>query len=307
MLCELQNPWHLGRWSGRWSEGSAELLSRRGHRQLRHKPESERCRPFWMSIQDFCQHFTHIVAAKLFPAFWHSCAVTCSNERPSYPLLSTPASTEAVFVLSQPDRRWAKDQEYSGAIGLKVYRCRIVALPQHAVGARQNVSSPFTNLELVAEKELTKARTVMVEIPRLEPDCLYLVAPEMEGPVAFAASLRALAARAPRFRELSAPESSYFLQAQPSAPRATDADSFSSEDSAELSEANDIEGAPPRDPMRQGAAEGGVVGGGGGGILGSWPGGQWQDWAGEGDDGEATKLPSFLKACMASGCFANGC
>jgi len=283
MLCELHNPWHQGEWNGRWGPHSRELLSRRGTRQLEPTPDS--CRPFWMSIQDFTQHFTDIVEARQVPGFWQSASVTCSSERPSYPLVSVSSSTQAVFAVTQPDRRWSQREGYDCALGLRLYRCRIIAPPQNAVGVRQNVSSPFTNLELLAERPPAKVRSIFVEVARLEPDCLYIATVDMEDQPLSCATLRVLTASAPRFRELFAPESSYFLQAQPNAPQAVDNDSFSSQGSVEYGAA----GVSPsrRDPMRLAEAK----------AIHGKASGTWKEWA---EDEDAIHLPAFLKACIAS-------
>lgn len=251
-------------------------------RQLEPRPDS--CRPFWMSIQDFTQHFTDIIEARQVPAFWQSASVTCSSERPSYPLVSVSSSTQAIFAVTQPDRRWSQRQGYECAIGLRLYRCRIIAPPQNAVGVRQNVSSPFTNLELLAERPPAKVHSIFVEVARLEPNCLYIAAVDMEDHPLPSATLRVLTASAPRFRELSAPESSYFLQAQPSAPQAVDTDSFSSQGSAGYAA-----GASPsrRDPMKLSEAR----------AIHEKASGNWSQW---GEDEDTLKLPSFLKACIAS-------
>jgi hypothetical protein len=284
MICELQNPWPRGAWAGRWGRHSPELVCRQGRRELEPSPDS--CNPFWMSIQDFCKHFTEVVEARMVPTFWQSAVVTCSSERPSYPLISVASPTQALFVLTQTDRRWARRPEYDNAIGLKVYRCRIVAPPQNTVGVRQNVSSPFRNLELLAEQPLSKAHSAVVEVARLEPNSLYIAAMESEYGCAYA-SLRVLTASAPRFRELSAPESSYFLQAQPDAPHAIDTDSFSSQGSMENNSnaANVAAGRPNArmDPMKRGF-DGGAQDG-------------WRDW-GNNDDDIVIRMPPFLQACM---------
>ncbi|CAE8701303.1 unnamed protein product, partial [Polarella glacialis] len=241
MLCELQNPWALGQWKGRWGPASYEMISRGG---LVPDPDPESCKPFWMSIQDFCQHFTEVVEARMVPSSWQCAAVTHSSDRPSFPLVSVASSSQAIFVLTQSDARLSPGEELA-PIGLRVYQCRIVAPPQNATGVKQNVSSPFKNLELLAEKLPTKVRSVMVEIAKLEPNCLYVAAAISEPgrPLALA-TLRVLTASALRgFRELSAPESSYFLKAEQTATPAIDTDSFSSQGSLE-------NGFAPSTPVR---------------------------------------------------------
>lgn len=283
MLCELQDPWPQGRWNGRWSDGSREMASRKGFRQFEPQPGS--CKPFWMSIQDFCQHFTTLIEALVVPANWRSVAVTCGHERPSYPLISVSTPTQAIFSASQGDCRWPRGEPQSegpqGAIGLRVYRCRIVAPPQHAVGVRQNVSSPFRNLELVAERRPAKVRGCMVELQRLEVGCLYIACADLDKACTFA-TLRVLTACDPRFRELSPPESSYFLQAQLSAPPVlSEVDSFSDGDEEATAIGAAAEASSPRrlDPMRPGVGE------------------SWHDWE---DTAIHVKLPAFLKSCMTS-------
>jgi len=235
-----------------------------------------------MSIQDFCKNFTDVFDARLVPPSWQCGSVTCSAERPSYPLVSVAARAQALFVLTQTDRRWTEGgKDYVGAIGLRVYRCRIVAPPQNAVGVRQNVSSPFNNLEMIAERPAAKVHSVFVELPHLEPDCLYIAAMEATDACTYA-SLRVLTACLPRFRELSAPESSYFLQAQAAASPALDTDSFSSQGSAEVRCVGPAPAPGPRvDPMRR--------------MDGNQ---DWSEWPP--DTSEAIKVPYFLQVCMAS-------
>jgi len=284
MLCELQNPWPTGRWTGRWSDRSRELMNRRGCRQLEPGPGASN--PFWMSIQDFCQHFTDIAEARVLPASWQASAVTCSSERPSYPLLSAPTSMQAVFELSQADRRWGPQAAYRVAIGLRIYRCRVVAPAPHVVGARQNVSSPFKNLELIAERAPTKARSVVVEISKLEPDCLYIAAVDAEPCELPFAVLRVLTAATPRFRELSAPETSYFLHSQATAAPVVDRDSFSSQGSVEMG--SGLIGSPLQEAEALRAV---------GSPIPLDMGG-WQEWSEESSDHLLLAVPNFLKACM---------
>eukprot|EP00929_Paragymnodinium_shiwhaense_P108527 TRINITY_DN74846_c0_g1_i1.p1 TRINITY_DN74846_c0_g1~~TRINITY_DN74846_c0_g1_i1.p1 ORF type:complete len:849 (+),score=154.38 TRINITY_DN74846_c0_g1_i1:147-2693(+) len=232
MLCELENPWPIGMWHGRWGERSPEFARNAARLQRR----AGGGRSFWMSIQDFCKHFSDFFEARMVSAGWQTASVIHSSERPSHPLLSVPSSSQAIFVLTQSDRHWAKQDEYTKGLGLRIYRCRVVAPPRDAVGVRQNVSSPFRNLELLVQKPITKARSVVAEVARLEPNCLYMAAIDAEYPCDFA-MLRIFTAVPPRFRELSAPESQYFLQAQASAPQALEQDSFSSQGSADMNPA----------------------------------------------------------------------
>ncbi|CAK0826516.1 unnamed protein product [Prorocentrum cordatum] len=286
MVCELQNPWPAGEWTGRWGRGSCELIHCQDGHELRPSPGA--CRPFRMGIQDFCKHFTDVFEARTVPGSWQSAAVTCSAERPSYPLVSVTSPAQALFVLSQPDRRLlagepgADGAEYPSGIGLRVYRCRVVAPPPNSVGARQNVSSPFGNLELLAEKPITKARSVLVEVARLEPHSLYIAVAVSEFGLQ-CAKLRVLTQCNMRFRELSAPESRYLLQAEETAVAVADSDSFSSQGSLEprpvvatpsparhgipvrkLSDARDVEG--------------------------------WHGWLK--DEISSETAPAFLKACL---------
>merc|ERR1712137_578110 len=101
-----------------------------------------------MTIQDFCRHFTDIVETRVVSPYWQSCAVITASEKPVYPMIAVTAATQAVFVLSQPDRRLQDTDgtDYKSNIGLRIYRSRAVALGQKTVGAKQNVSNPFKNL-----------------------------------------------------------------------------------------------------------------------------------------------------------------
>jgi hypothetical protein len=229
MLCELDNPWPHGDWNGRWGQRSPERA--RAARQLEPQPNS--CKPFWMSSQDFCNNFTDVFEARTVSPYWQTASVVCTSERPSYPLVSVSATTQALFVMSQADRRWSEHhkEDYDCAIGMRIYRCRIVAPQAGAVGVRQNVSSPFKNLELLLTKSPTKARSITAEIPRLEANCLYIVAMDTSYNLPYM-SLRVLTASAPRFRELSAPEVSYFQQASATCPVAVADGSFSSQGSS---------------------------------------------------------------------------
>merc|ERR1712039_1015569 len=101
------------------------------------------------------------------------------------------------------------------------------------VGGRQNVSSPFQNMELVTSKPLLKAHTVVADVARLEPDCLYVAVVDSQYRCPRMV-LRCFCAQPMKFRELSAPESSHFLQAQANAFTDVDNDSFSSHGSAEF-------------------------------------------------------------------------
>jgi len=148
---------------------------------------------------------------------------------------------------------------------------------------KQNVSSPFKNLELLAEKTISKARSVMVEVAKLEPNCLYVasVTSSLNNPLKFAV-LRVLTASAPRFRELSAPESSYFLKAEETAERAVDTDSFSSQGSLENHYA--LPTPVRNDPMR-------------GSNVHGWATSGSSDWQGSRDCEEFgdIELPPFLQ------------
>jgi len=284
MLCELDNPWSIGGWNGRWSDRSAEYL--RCSHQLEPTPSS--CRPFWMSIQDFCKHFTDVFEIRVVSPYWQVASVVCTADRPSYPLISVSTAMQAVLVLSQEDRRWSRAPTYSCAIGLRIYRCRVVAPPPNAVGVRQNVSSPFRNLELLAVRPPTKAHSVVAEVARLEPNCLYIVAMDLESRSP-SAMLRVMTASAPRLRELSAPESSYFLQAQEKATPVIDADSFSSQGSADHQVNRELN-ATPKNAWRNFPNDGvpdyqGFIDGGGGARR---------------QDGSQVPVSRMLQACMAT-------
>mmetsp|Transcript_3852 Transcript_3852/g.4918 ORF Transcript_3852/g.4918 Transcript_3852/m.4918 type:complete len:803 (+) Transcript_3852:109-2517(+) len=272
MLCELQNPWSAGTWMGRWGQGSPELdgasPSAMQH-VLESRPEHGSKR-FWMSIQDFCMNFTEVCEARVIPPHWHVAAVTSSTERPSYPLISVSAPTQALFVLSQKDRHWDQHEQYQNGVGLRIYRCRVVAPPRNAVGVRQNVSSPFRNLELLAKRDLTRAHCAVVEVAKLEPSCLYIAVIDSEYR-SEQLLLHVYTTCLPRFRELSSPESSYLLQAQEEAPAAADHDSFSSQGSVDYTGPRSIDYSEFR------SEEG------------------WRDL---GDEGGAMHLPRILQACM---------
>eukprot|EP00913_Durusdinium_trenchii_P007836 g7354.t1 len=135
---------------------------------------------------------------------------------------TTIGPLEAVFCATQADPRLRPERPLV-PLGLRVYRCRIVAPPQNATGVKQNVSNPFKPLELV--------HSAMVEVPKLEPNCLYVVSTVYTPDAApdFVA-LRVLTSTCMRFRELSVPESAYFLQAEEQAvPALASYDSFSSQ------------------------------------------------------------------------------
>merc|ERR1719161_1326881 len=85
-------------------------------------------------------------------------------------------------------------------------------------------------MELLLTKPLTKAHSVIADVPRLEPSCLYIVAVDSQYRCPRIV-LRVFCSAALKFRELSAPEASYFLTAQASASTAVDRDSFSSQGS----------------------------------------------------------------------------
>jgi hypothetical protein len=257
---------------------------------------------FWMGIQDFCRHFTHVIETRGVPASWQSAAVTCSSERPSYPLVSVTGHAQAVFVLSQPDERLSPaerrvgDEGYARGIGLRIYRCRIVAPPPNSVGVRQNVSSPFRNLEMLVEKTAVKARSVVVEVPRLEPASLYVAVADSESPLE-CATLRVLTSSAMRFRELSAPESTYFLEAQETAVAVAEFDSFTTEASEEAREHVASRQRDPRQDSMVRPPDAREVEGFAG----------WRDWLSEVEDAFGpAPMPPFLKACLTS-CGAGDC
>lgn len=255
-----------------------------------------------MSIQDFCKHFSDVTESRSVSPYWQSCAVTSSTDRPSYPLISVGSPTQAVFTLSQPDRRWEGQAEYGNAIGLSVYRCRIVAA-QNAVGLKQNVSSPFKNMELVAKRELVAAHSVTIEINKMETNALYVAVIESQYRSS-SLRLRVFTGATPRFRELSAPETQYLLQAQATAPVAADHDSFSSQGSA----------GEHRDAIMRGQSNPYHHSGHSGYDPSAHSGydhghnveidPQWQQWKQQDQQKEGLSLPKILQACMAT-CTAN--
>ncbi|CAJ1434728.1 unnamed protein product [Effrenium voratum] len=87
-LVALENPWPQGKWQGPWGPDSLEAY-RCGVKQ----PPG--CQTFWMSIQDFCQHFTDVAEARLVPPSWQCSAVTMSDETPIYPLVSVSSPAQA--------------------------------------------------------------------------------------------------------------------------------------------------------------------------------------------------------------------
>ncbi|CAL1161719.1 unnamed protein product, partial [Cladocopium goreaui] len=136
--------------------------------------------------------------------------------------------------------------------------------------------------------------SVTVEIPKLEPNCLY-VASTVTSPEASPdfAVLRVLTSMPMRFRELSVPESAYFLQAEEQAVPAVDTDSFSSQGSAE-----DHAQEPAReDAMKAAVADSRATGSAvsescqGSEVSENWPG----ECGTEVDLGFDLKLPPFLE------------
>jgi hypothetical protein len=230
MLVELENPWVHGTWLGRWSDNSNERKSASYKSAQILQPQLDRSRTFWMSIQDFCKHFNEVAEARTISPYWQMASVTSSSARPSYPVISVASPTQAVFVLSQADRRWGDQTGYTNGIALRIYRSRVVAPPRNAVGVKQNVSSPFKNLELLARKEFTKSHSVLIEVAKLEPNSLYIAVIDSEYR-SDNLLLRVYTGCAPRLRELSQPETQYLLQAQSMAPIVVDHDSFSSQGS----------------------------------------------------------------------------
>lgn len=283
MLVELENPWADGNWSGRWGEKSDEFKGANRHTARMLEPSYEGSRNFWMSIQDFCKHFSNVAEARTVNPYWQCAQVTSTSDRPSYPLISVSAPTQALFILSQADRHWANQDEYGNSIGLRVYRCRVVAPPKNAVGVKQNVSSPFKNLELLAYKDLTRSHSVVVEIGKLEPSCLYIAVIDSEHRSSNL-RLRVCTGSAPRFRELSAPETQYLLQAQATAPNVADRDSFSSNGSADHGH---------QSPISRGYA-------GPYENLHYHPDQDYHEWDRKGHDVEAITLPRMIQACMAT-------
>lgn len=230
MLVELENPWVHGTWLGRWGDNSNE---RKGaNQQTAHilRAQHDKSRNFWMSIQDFCKQFNDVIEARGISPYWQMSSVTSSSARPSYPLISVASTTQAVFVLSQSDRRWKNQTQYKNRIGLRIYRSRTVAPPRHATGVKQNVSSPFKNLELLGKKDLSNAHSIVIEVAKMEPNTLYIAAIDSEHR-SDNLLLRVYTACPPKLRELSQPETQYLFQAQATAPIAADHDSFSSQGS----------------------------------------------------------------------------
>lgn len=199
MVCELVNPWPRGSYINRKSA------------PLDAEPTSK---SFSMSIHEFCQHFTEILEVRLLPPDWQVATVACSAERPCYPLISVPHAAQGILVATDCGDQGSYEARTS-TLGLRVFRCRVVAPPSHSVGARQDVSNPFRNLEILAERHIS-ARSVVVELPQLEPSCLYLATVELDDPSSWAA-LRVFTSSSQRFRELSTPEAAYFVEAQSSA------------------------------------------------------------------------------------------
>lgn len=221
-----------------------------------------------MSIQDLCQNFTDVVEAKVAPRGWRSVTLTSSSDRPVYPLVSVPTATQATFEVIQSDCRWFPEQPpHHKSIGLRVYRCRIEAPPPHVSGVRQNTSNPWRNLELMAEHPTVQAHSIMLEIARLEPDCLYIASVETGSEATttppWVVSLRILTAEGAKVRELSSPEALYFHQAQPRAREVLDdSGSFSSQGTSDAEAANYPE-SKRRDPMRPTCSRASSSGGGG--------------------------------------------
>jgi len=288
MLCELLNPWSVGSWTGsRLNLGERKLgPHEEGQQQrLRGTCRTSRNRSFWMSIQDFCRNFTDVFETRLVPAHWHTVAAVASSERPSYPLVSVSAATQAIFEVTQSSHRWSTGTgDDTAGIGLRIYRCPIIAPPQNAVGVRQNVSSPFGNLELIAEQPPLRHHSFAIELAHLEPSSLYIASIDTDNLCNYTA-LRVFVGSAPRFRQLSAPETSYFLQAQSTAIAAINNDSVSSFESINM---HGHSGGNHLREMPVDLLHGHVIDGQDG----------WREWPT--DEAEGIKIPPFLQACITS-------
>lgn len=202
--CRLENPWSRG------CRGSGEG---RGHER-----ES-----FMLSADELARNFTDVLEVQVVPPAWPVYRVTVSTDRPSYPLLSSRMVTQCVLTACQRDRRWSRQDSYLNGLGLRVYRCRVQALPSGQAGVRQDPkANPFESIELVRRRPLGKTRSVCVEFT-LEPYALYMVAVDSQYRCPLCV-LRFACSADVQFRELSAQEAGHFLSAAASALPAADAD-----------------------------------------------------------------------------------
>eukprot|EP00397_Hematodinium_sp_SG-2012_P014009 GEMP01014235.1.p1 GENE.GEMP01014235.1~~GEMP01014235.1.p1 ORF type:complete len:553 (+),score=91.10 GEMP01014235.1:53-1711(+) len=194
MLILLQNVWHSGGHTGKYAAMEENVYQTH----------------FWVSAAEFSKLFSHVVEAKLVSPYWQMAATCFSTDRPTYPLISVTSPGQGVIVVTQVDRRWEESDQYSTAIGLRLYRCRTVT---DCSGVTLNGSSPFQHMELILTRPVAKTHCVMAEFSKIETDCLYLVHVDTEGTCP-RLKLRWYSSSALKFRELSSPEASYFLQAQ---------------------------------------------------------------------------------------------
>jgi hypothetical protein len=219
-LVELLNPWSTGDWAGRWGRNSKEFQNANAM-NARILAPTQGTKNFWMSITDFCTFFTDAVETRTVSPYWQAYVVNASTDCLSYPLISVSQETHAVLVLSQSDRRWTKQDDQENSIGLRIYRCRIVAPSHNATGMRQNTSNPFNNMELCAQCEPMRGNTAMVEIQRMDPRSLYIACIESSGRSKML-SLRMHTSCAFNVRDLTGQERQYLSQAQDTAPRVFD-------------------------------------------------------------------------------------
>lgn len=122
-LVEIRNPHGTGEWNGPWSDGSKEWSPER-MTLLNHQFGDDGA--FWMSYEDFLNHWNCIDKVRLFDSSWTVYTTWIKyNVLPKSDgkfILTIPQESELVIVLQQPDNRYfTEDQKYKYLLSFRVY------------------------------------------------------------------------------------------------------------------------------------------------------------------------------------------
>ncbi|OLL24391.1 Calpain-type cysteine protease ADL1, partial [Neolecta irregularis DAH-3] len=162
-LLMIRNPWGNTEWKGRWSDGSSqwtpEWMTTLGHRFGNDGV-------FWMEYSDFFLEFNVVDRTRLFDGTW-TIESHWMEVRPNFPAtfdefsfeLTVTIDTEAVFVLSQLDRRY-----FSGLQGQWDYKLEFRILKKGSDTYSSRASAPGFDYRSISTELPLEAGTYIIYV-----------------------------------------------------------------------------------------------------------------------------------------------
>eukprot|EP00916_Digyalum_oweni_P027201 GHVL01044605.1.p1 GENE.GHVL01044605.1~~GHVL01044605.1.p1 ORF type:complete len:635 (-),score=113.96 GHVL01044605.1:851-2755(-) len=158
LIIQIANPWPRGGWNGE----SIDSFDTEENEKY-----SKRHNCSWISLEEFCYHFTELTIARIPSCYCQSISFVHGANRPTYPVISVMSPTTMTVVITQTDRRWGGHRPTT-AVGFCIYRCLVHAM---------DYLGDFKPIDIAQRVPLSKSRYLITEL-EVRPEYCYIVALE---------------------------------------------------------------------------------------------------------------------------------